>query len=201
MKPFRFATYSRSGLRHLLLAAVLAGGLGTALQAEPPTSRLPVFGTTGRQFDKVCKDNHVVKGWLPKDWVDNSAWAAVNAIYTKLDDGPAKEVGAVRIEAKNIDSGQLQLTTFEGDQKYFKGAKYFITGWLRSSTNSTIKVGAREEGASKDFFDQMYLTGAPEWRAFEFVFTPEKDCDAVIMLVMKDPGTVDLAGLTVAEKK
>ncbi len=142
-----------------------------------------------------------MKGWLPKDWIDNSKWAAVNATYTKLEDAPEKGVGAVRIEAKNIDSGQLQLTTFEGNQQYFKGSKYSVTGWVRSSTDSHIKVGARENEEPRNFYDQMDVAGSAEWRRFEFIFIPEKDCDAVIMLVMKEPGTIDVAGLAVAEKK
>ncbi|HEV7405945.1 MAG TPA: hypothetical protein VGO11_23570 [Chthoniobacteraceae bacterium] len=202
MKPLGFAVNHRSGLRNLLLAALLAGGLGGAVQAEPPAGgRLPAFGTAGYQFNRASKDEHVVKGWLPKDWVDNSKWAAVNATYTKLDDPPEKGVGAVRIEGKNIDSGQLQLTTFEGDLKYFKGTKYVVTGWIRGTMNSTVKVGLRDEGEPKAFLEEIHLTGTPVWRPFELLFAPEKDCDALLMLVMRDPGTVDIAGLTVAEKK
>src|SRR5215208_506795 len=103
MKHLGFARTCRSGLRHILLAALLAGSL-TELRAEP-VSRVPDFGTAGYQFNRASKDDHVVKGWLPKDWVDNSKWAAVNATYTKLEDAPEKGLGAVRIEAKNIDSG------------------------------------------------------------------------------------------------
>jgi hypothetical protein len=196
------STNHRSGLHALLLAALLAGGLGGGLRAEPAAeTRLPVFSTVGYQFNKASKDDHLVKGWLPKNWVDNSKWAAVNATYTKLEDPPEKGVGAVRIEATNIDSGQLQLTTFEGNNKYFKGTKYVITGWIRGTMNSTIKVGVRDEGEPKGFFEEIHLTGTPAWRPFELLFVPEKDCDALVMAVMREPGTVDLAGLAVTEKK
>lgn len=201
MKTNGLTATHRSGSRNLLLAALLAGGLGTALQAEPAASRVPVFGGPGYQFNRASKDSHVVKGWLPKDWVDNSKWAAVNATYTKLEDPPEKGVGAVRIEAKDIDSGQLQLTTFEGTKQFFKDAKYIITGWVRGTSNSTVKIGIRDEGEPKGFLAEMHITGAPEWRPFEVLFNPEKDCDGILMLVMRDPGSVDIAGLAVKEKK
>jgi hypothetical protein len=200
MKHLGFAT-NRGGLRNLLLAMLLAGGFGAAIQAEPAASKLPAFSGPGYQFNRASKDDHIVKGWLPKDWVDNSKWAAVNATYTKLEDPPEKGVGAVRIEAKNIDSGQLQLTTFEGSKQYFKGTKYVVTGWIRGTTNSTIKVGLREEVEAKPFLEEIHLTGAAQWRPFELLFAPEKDCDALLMVVMREPGTVDVAGLAVAEKK
>jgi hypothetical protein len=202
MKPLGFATNHRSALRNLLFAALLATGLGEGLRAEPPVAgRLSVFGTAGYQFNRASKDDHVVKGWLPKDWVDNSKWAAVNATYTKLEDPPEKGIGAVRIEAKNIDSGQLQLTNFEGNKQYVKGTKYVITGWIRGTMNTTIKVGMREEGEAKAFLDEIHLTGAPQWRPFELLFAPAKDLDAVLMVVMREPGTIDLAGLALTEKK
>jgi hypothetical protein len=198
MKTPGFAAHYRFSVRNLLLAALLAGGF---LRAEPAASRLPVFSPVGYQFNKACKDDHLVTGWLPKNWVDNSKWAAVNATYTKLEDPPEKGVGAVRIEAKNVDSGQLQLTTFEGTNQYFKGTRYLITGWIRGTMNSTIKVGVRDEAEPKGFFEELYLTGTPVWRPFELVFVPEKDCDAWIMVVMREPGTADIAGLAVTEKK
>jgi hypothetical protein len=201
MKSPGFATNHRSGLRNLLLSALVAGGLGVTLHAEPAASRLPVFGTAGYQFNRASKDDHIVKGWLPKSWVDNSKWAAVNATYTKLEDPPEKGLGAVRIEAKNIDSGQLQLTSFEGENKYFKGTKYVVTGWIRGTTNTTIKVGFRDEAEPKGFFEEIHLTGAAAWRPFELLFTPDKDCDALLMIVMREPGSVDVAGVTVSEKK
>lgn len=202
MKLFGFASIHRLGSRYLLLASFLAGGFGGILYAEPPTaSRLPAFSGAGYQFNRPSKDDHIVKGWLPKDWVDNSKWAAVNAIYTKLEDPPEKGVGALRIEAKNVDSGQLQLTTFEGDLKYYKGTKYVVTGWIRGTMNSTIKVGLRDEAEPKGFLEEIHLTGSPQWRTFELNFVPDKDCNALLMIVMREPGTVDVAGLAVAEKK
>jgi hypothetical protein len=201
MKHPGFTKIHRSGLRNVLLAVLLASGLGGALRGEPAASKLPVFSTAGYQFNRASKDDHLVKGWLPKNWVDNSKWAAVNATYTKLEDPPEKGVGAVRIEAKNVDSGQLQLTTFEGNNQYFKGTKYTVTGWVRGTMNTTVKVGFRDEGEPKGFFEEMFLTGTEAWRPFELVFVPEKDCDALVMVVMREPGSIDLAGLVVTEKK
>src|SRR4051794_28635059 len=190
MKNAGSAITHRLALRSSLLALLLAAGFGVSLRAEPGVSKLPAFSGPGYQFNRASKDDHVVKGWLPKDWVDNSKWAAVNATYTKLEDPPEKGVGAVRIEAKNVDSGQLQLTTFEGDNKYFKGTKYTVKGWVRGTMNSTIKVGFRDEAEPKGYFEEIHLTGAPEWRPFELLFTPEKDCDALVMLVLREPGSI-----------
>jgi len=137
---------------------------------------------------------------LPAKWVDNSTWAAVNATYTKLADSPAKDAAAVRIEVTAVDSGQLQLTTYTGNHDYKKGVKYIVSGWVRSERLAHLGVGAREEDEPHAFYQQMELTADPEWKRFEFVFTPEMDCLAWIMFFVKKPGAVDIAGVTVVGK-
>ncbi len=98
--------------------------------AQAPKSLLPAFGNEGAEFTVKAKDGHVVKGWLPKEWTDNTDWAPVTATYTKLTDSPDKDAGAVRIKVEKVDEGgQLQITTYAGNQKYKKGAKYVVTGW------------------------------------------------------------------------
>ena len=45
-----------------------------------------------------------IRGWLPKDWIDNSSWAPVSAVYTQIDDAPAADIGAVRVDGGYVDS-------------------------------------------------------------------------------------------------
>lgn len=185
----------------MLTVALLLGTLGFFVHAEPPRSRVPVFGKAGWEFNKQAKSSHDIRGWLPQGWLDNSSWAALSATYTKLTDSPDAEVSAVRIKLESLDNGQLQLTSWQGEYEYFKDKKYVVSGWVRSPNESIIKVGAREHAEPHAFYAQGDLTPTAEWARFEFVFEPEMDCDAWIMFVMTKPGTVDLAGVMVTEKE
>jgi hypothetical protein len=180
--------------------ALLLCGFGWSALAEPSPSLLPIFGSKGGEFTKASKDDHLIKGWLPAKWIDNSKWAAVNATYTKLAESPDQDLAAVRIEIKNVDDGQLQLTTFDGNHDYKKGTKYVVSGWVRSERFTLLRVGAREFDDPHDFYDQIEVPTGAQWKRFEFVFAPEMDCMAWIMFIVKDAGTVDIAGITVAEK-
>ena len=87
------------------LATVVTAALGfTALAAEE--SLLPAFGPAGAEFTVNAKDGNKATGWLPKDWVDNTEWAAVSATYSKLNDPPKEGVTAVRIKVEKVDEGQ-----------------------------------------------------------------------------------------------
>lgn len=187
--------------RWMLIAAMMLGTPVGSLHAEPPRSRVPVFGKEGWEFTKKAKSSHEIHGWLPQGWLDNSSWAALSASYTRLTDSPDAEVAAVRINLESLDNGQLQLTTWQGEDEYSKGKSYLVTGWIRSPNQSGIKVGAREQDEPHAFYAQGDLPTTVEWERFEFVFTPEMDCDAWIMFVMTKPGTVDLAGVVVTEKE
>src|SRR5438270_774247 len=91
---------ARRSILCILAAAALLSGFGLPAMADLPKSVLPVFGNEGVEFSVKAKDGHTVQGWLPKDWTDNTDWAAVNATYTKLSDSPDKEAGAVRIKVE-----------------------------------------------------------------------------------------------------
>ena len=194
---------TRLSTRFLLsVALVLALALSPApLRAENPTSLLPFFGGKGFMLNNVGKDNHTITGWLPKKWCDNSRWAAVNAVYSLLLDPPQADVTAVRIDVQAIDDGQLQLTSFEGHSEYKQGVKYAITGWVRSAGGSTIKVGVRAEDESHAFYLQEDVKGTAEWKPFEVIFAPDQDRRGWVMFVMKEAGSVDLAGIVLAEKQ
>jgi hypothetical protein len=117
---------------------------GSTLGADSPKSLLPVFGNHGAKFTAAAKDGHALQGWLPIGWTDNSDWAAVNATYIKLTDSPDKDAGAVRIKVDDLDDGQLQFTSFAGNQEYKKGRNYVVTGWVRSPDHIQVRVGDRE---------------------------------------------------------
>ncbi|QIF03133.1 hypothetical protein [Roseimicrobium sp. ORNL1] len=170
------------------------------LRADEPKSLLPAFGGEGYLINKKSKDDHTITGWLPKKWLDNSSWAAVNAIYTVLLDPPKAELTAIRIDVQAVDSGQLQLTTFTGHTAYQQGVNYAITGWVRSSDNSSVRVGIREVDEPHAFYVQETVKGKSEWKPFEVAFTPERNCEGFVMFVVNKAGAVDVAGISLIEK-
>ena len=195
------ALFSNVGWFKLLLIGTVAfSGLRALAHAEQLESLLPPFAGKGYDFTKEAKDDHHISGWLPVKWCDNSRWAAVNATFTKLGDSPDKDQAAVRIEVKNVDDGQLQLTTFEGNSEYKKGATYIVSGWARSERFTKLLVGARENDDPHDFYKQIEVPTGAHWKKFQFEWTPEMDCTAWMMFVIKEPGTVDVAGITVTGK-
>jgi len=184
-----------------LALALAFSGLAVTAHAQAPQSLLPAFGTDGVEFTVKAKGDHTVKGWLPKGWVDNTDWAPVTATYTKLADSPDPAAGAVRIKVEQVEEGgQLQFTTYGGNQKYKKGAKYVVSGWVRSSVQGVIKVGVRQIPEPYEFYFENDLNAESEWKRFEFPFTPGVDFEAFIMFVVQNPSTVDLAGVSVEEK-
>ena len=161
---------------------------------------LPVFGSAGAEFTVKAKDGNATKGWLPKDWVDNSEWAPVSATYTKLNDPPKEGVTAVRIKVEKVDEGQLQLTSWT-KPVFKKGVKYVITGWIRSAESAGIKIGVRQVGEPYEFYAEQDLTAVSEWKPFTFDFSFTEDREAFVMFTKQETGTVDLAGIAVREKK
>src|SRR5439155_10061171 len=104
--------YDHMNLRKFVPDVVLITIAFASFAAEETQSLLPAFGPTGAEFTVNAKDGNKTKGWLPKDWADNSEWAAVSAAYTKLNDPPKEGVTAVRIKVEKVDEGQLQLTSW-----------------------------------------------------------------------------------------
>ena len=197
-KPMKF---SLSPLfKCLSAAALLLLVLGMPAAAEAPKSLLPPFGNEGAEFKIKAKDGHSTHGWLPKEWTDNSEWAPVNATYTKLTDSPDKDAAAVRIKVENVDDGQLQMTTFGGNQKYHQGGHYVVSGWLRSPDRTPVKIGIRQTNEPYELYHEQMLSTATEWKPFEFAFTPTADRQAFVMFIIRKEGTVDLAGITLTEK-
>lgn len=200
MKNLPFTSSPLLTIKGIFAAAILLCGLSASVLADAPKSLLPAFGTEGADFTAKGQSGHVTKGWLPTDWQDNSEWAQVDATYTKLTDSPDKAAGAVRIKVEKVDDGQLQLTTFQGNQKYVKGKHYVVSGWVRSPDTTSVKVGIRQKGEPYEFYHEEELTTGPEWKKFEFAFTPAMDFEAFLMFIVREVGTVDVAGVFVAEK-
>ena len=200
MNSLHSTSSPRSSIHFFLAAALVLCGLSASVSAEVPKSLLPAFGKEGAEFTTKAQSGNVVKGWLPTDWKDNTEWAAVSATYTKLDDAPDKAAGAVRIKVEKADEGQLQLTSYQGIQKYKKGTRYLVTGWVRSADGTAVKLGVRQKTEPYEFYHEQELTGGAEWKRFEFAFTPATDIEAFLMFVVTAAGTVDLAGVAVEEK-
>ena len=200
MSPIRFASISLRPLKSFFFAAVLLCGPGLALRAEPTPSLLPAFGPEGAEFTTKAQDAHIVKGWLPTGWKDDSAWAPVSATYTKLADSPDQAAGAVRIKVAKVDDDYLQFTSFQGIKKYKKATRYLVTGWVRSPDGLGLKVAVREKDEPYEFFHEAELPAGKEWKRFEFAFTPEMDIEAFLMFIVNQTGAVDLAGVVVQVK-
>ena len=184
-------------LRILFIAAFVVATTCSVFAAEDATpSLLPPFGAAGAEFTRDAKDGNKTKGWLPKDWVDNSEWAAVSATYTKLNDPPAGVPAAVRIKVEKVDEGQLQVTSWT-KPTFKKDVKYVVTGWIRSAENSGIKIGIRQPGEPYEFYAEEDVTGSAQWRPFTFQFSLGEDREAFVMFIKQDTGTIDLAGLAV----
>jgi len=186
--------------RPFLPAAVLISLAAGAFAVEENQSLLPAFGPAVAEFTVNAKDGNKTKGSLPKDWVDNSEWAAVSATYTKLTDPPKEGVTAVRIKVEKVDEGQLQLTSWT-KPSFKKGLRYVITGWIRSPDSAGLKVGVRQPGEPYEWYAEQDLSGTGEWKPFTFDFSFTEDKEAFVMFTKQETGTVDLAGLAVHEKK
>jgi carbohydrate binding protein with CBM4/9 domain len=196
------ASSALRSIKSILAVTILLCGQGLSIMAQAPKSLLPAFGNEGAEFTTKAQNNNVVHGWLPNEWKDNSEWAPVSATYTKLTDSPDKATGAVRIKIEKVEEGgQLQLTTYQGNQKYQKGTHYVATGWVRSPDQTSVKLGARQMNEPYEFYHEQELPTGPEWKRFEFAFTPTMDFTAFLMFVVREVGTVDLAGVFVQEKR
>ena len=200
MKTLRSTFCRPRSLKTILAAATLLCASALSAMAQAPKSLLPAFGNEGAEFTTKGQSGHVTQGWLPKDWTDNTEWAQVNATYTKLTDSPDKAAGAVRIKIEQVDEGQLQLTTYQGIQKFKKGTRYLVTGWVRSPGGTSVQLGIRQKGEPYELYHEQELSTGAEWKRFEFAFTPGMEIEAFTMFIVREAGTVDLAGVVVEEK-
>ena len=191
---------SRRSCHRILSVGVVLGTLTLSALAEPAKSLLPEFGTRGREIQPKAMAGHDIRGWLPKDWVDNSSWAPVSAVYSALSDAPAEGVGAVRIEVTKRHAFHLQLTTKENARDYQMGTTYVLTGWVRSPLLTAVFAGFRQDEAPKNYFEGQNLYVGKEWKPFRIEWTPEQDARAWVMFTVHDVGIVDLAGIALHEK-
>lgn len=189
-------------IRNLLRAGVpLLGLVITAFAAEPPTSLLPVFGTKGWTMQGKGMQGYEIRGWLPKDWIDNSSWAPVSAVYTQLNDAPAADIGAVRIEVTKRHSHHVQMTTKDSARPYKQGTTYVLSGWIRGPLDADVYAGFREDDEPHKYYAGQNLSATPEWKRFSFEWTPEMDTTAWVMFSFHKIGAVDLAGIALEVKK
>ena len=163
-------------------------------------SLLPEFGTTGREIQAKAKEGYDIRGWLPRDWVDNSSWAPVSATYSQLTDAPAEGIGAVRIDVTKVDGFHVQLTTKKGSLDFKQGTTYVVSGWMRSPQQTGFFVGFRANEEPRDFHAGKDLSPGTDWEKFSFEWTPENNAAAWLMFTVQKVGVVDLAGIVLAEK-
>src|SRR5207253_356139 len=126
-----------------------------------------VFGTEGEEFTTKTQKGHVVKGWLPTGWNDNSEWAAISATYEKLEDFPDDAFGAVRIKLTALDDdGQLQVTSYAGERTYEKGKRYRIFGWVRSPETHEVAVTMRHSKEPYEEYARLDAATDKHWKPF-----------------------------------
>ena len=183
-----------------VFAALLLAVSSADLQATPEPSLVPIFGLEGTEFTTKAQNDNVVHGWLPKDWDDNSEWAPISATYTKLADSPDKELAAVQIKIEKMAEGQLQLTSYDGNRVYgTKGKSLSRVRAVRSAGHLAISVLVRQSEDPYELHAEQEFDTDLAWKPFEFKFTPDKDYKAIIMLAVKNIGTIDIAGIVVTE--
>lgn len=189
-------------VRNTLRAAVVLGALTlSALAAEPPKSLLPIFGTKGWTLQGKGMQGYDIRGWLPIDWIDNSSWAPVSAVYTQLDDAPSPGMGAVRVEVTKRHSHHLQMTTKDSARPYKKDTTYVLSGWIRGPVDADVYAGFRESNEPRKYYAGQNLSATEEWKRFTVEWTPEADVTAWVIFSFHKVGSVDLAGITLEEKK
>lgn len=202
MRPLLPALVSLRLIRNILCAGALLGGSAiAALAVEPPKSLLPVFGTKGWTIQGKGMQGHDIRGWLPKDWIDNSSWAPVSAVYTQLNDAPAEGMGAVQVEVTKLHSHHLQMTTKGGARPYKQGTTYVLSGWIRGPQDADVFAGFREDDVPRKYYAGQNLVATGEWKRFSVEWTPEMDTTAWVMFSFHKVGTVDLAGIALEEKQ
>ena len=187
-------------MRRFLSTVAIAAFAATTLAAEEVQSLLPPFGPDGAPVATNAKDGNKLSGWLPKDWVDNTEWAAVSATYSKLADPPKEGVTAIGIKVTKVDEGQLQLTSWT-KPTFKKNVKYAVEGWIRSKESAGLKAGIRQTGEPYEFYAEQALEATPEWKRFSFAFSLTEDKEAFVMFTKQETGAVDLAGVVVREQK
>jgi hypothetical protein len=181
----------------LLWLAVLSSTFAGA--ADLPPSLIPPLGTEGADFSVKAQNGHTIRGWLPTGWVDNSEWAPITATYEAISDRPDDALGAVRIKLEKMEDGQLQLTSYDGERVYEAGKTYRIFGWARSPESRNLSVYVRQSAEPYEAYHEAEVACAKTWKPFEFTFRPAASIKALVMFAVRETGTVDLAGLTVAE--
>lgn len=196
-KSSRLSTLTIGGLGALIWLSAVCNPLAGA--AELPPSLLPPFGTEGAEFSAKAQNGHTVRGWLPTGWVDNSEWAPITATYEEMTDRPDDALGGVRIKLEKMDDGQLQLTSYEGERVYEAGKTYRVLGWARSPESRNITISIRQSAEPYESYHEGQVACAKAWKPFEFTFRPTAPIKALVMFAVTETGTVDLAGLTVAE--
>jgi hypothetical protein len=77
---------------------------------------------------------------------------------------------------------------------------YVVSGCVRSAAHTGIHVGVRQQAEPYEYYHEDELSTGADWKRFEFTFTPSMDIQAFLMFVVRDAGSVDLAGVAVAEK-
>jgi len=189
-----------ASLRRWTFPVILLASSLPQFLAAAENSLLPAFGPDGNEFTTKAQSNHVVHGWLPKDWEDNTEWAPISATYSKLDDGPEQSVPAIRVNLEKMDDGQLQFTSYEGERTYEHGKSYRVSGWVRSPNQTAFSVGARQSADPYEMYYEQEFPTEGTWKPFSFDFAPAKDIKALIMFVVKTVGVVDLAGVAVNDR-
>lgn len=129
----------------------------------------------------------VASGVLPKGWSDNSSWAKLHVVYSRAGD-PQKPF--LRIDVSDIVSGRCQVWWPLGA---YEPTSFQVELTARSLKGSRLDVQLRQAGVpyTEHFTKRFVLTR--DWRQYRYVFQGDRTSDDVLLLILNEPGQVDIA--------
>jgi hypothetical protein len=140
----------------------------------------------GAPFDPVT-NSAVASGELPRGWSDNSAWAKLRIAYSRRVDAPKPYL---RIDVRAIESGRCQVSWPLGA---FEPTSFEVEFTARSLKRSQLDIQLRQAGAPyTDRYTKRFALGA-EWKQYRYVFRAERTSDDVLLLIVNEPGQIDLS--------
>lgn len=130
---------------------------------------------------EVKAEKSKIRGEMPPEWEDDSAWADVDVIYSRLTDHPFEGATGMRITASAIRSGAVlvRLPGVPLTPPYFVKASVA----LRSPSSIPVKFGVRKIGSPYSYYGMQEVTANPEWARHELLVPPvDSDPNACFMI-------------------
>jgi len=188
--------------------------LNAAPETKPPAPParagpiIPPFSAQGNELQHTNQAGVVSRGWLPQGWQDARLASALGGTYTRLADPPQPGLTAVRVRVERAAQGPAAPLQIRWQSRLqFAGATpHTLRGWMRSPDGTAFDAGVRQWKAPFQFHARQTFNAAAEWAPFALKFQlpadfqPEEDHLPIVLLILRQPGTLDLAGVTLVEE-